>query len=181
MTTTPFDWSTVEWSTYVSHPWTGAQLQYADIGPNTWWRVAQHDYDTKTDTELWKYPHESEADKAYRWIITREERIADLAELRARVAVGWTVDITDHDYISDSRDGSRVTEVTDTGIVIKPLQPLASQGRRFPTVRLTWSDEMVTEGDTVHLYRVGTAITSRSTPGIPRLSKTYRFHPPRGH
>lgn len=181
MTTTPFDWTTVEWSTYSGHPATGTRLQSAVIGVNTWWRVVQHDYDSKTDTELYKYFHESEADAAYRWIITREDRITALAALRERVTTSWTVDITDHDYISDSRDGSPITGVTEQppGVVITPLKPWVSQGNRFRTMRLNWVDNMVTEGNTVRLYRVPTRTGSRSTPGVPSLVKTFRFHPPR--
>lgn len=178
-TRTPFDWSAVEWLTYTGHPATGTRLQYTDIGPNRWWRVVHHDYDTGNDAELYRYPHERLADRAYRWITDRDERLASLAQLRAKITTDWTVDVIDHDYADDSRDGARITEAHALGVIIKPGRAWSSQGRGYPTMSVRWSPDMVAEGNTVHLYRVPTSTTSRSTPGVPHLVKSFRFHPPR--
>lgn len=175
---TPFDWSAVTWSTNDGHPATGTRLQNTQIGANTWWRVVQHDYNTGTDTELYKYPHGSQAQAAYRWIITRDDRITSLATLRERITTEWTVDITDHDCLSDSREGAAVDTVTAHGLILRPRRPWSSQGNPLPTMTLPWSDCMVAVKNVVGLYRLPTSMGSRSTPGVPALVKTFRFNPP---
>lgn len=181
MTHTPFDWSSVTWTTYSGHPATGTRLQSTEIGPNTYWRVVVHDYTDGTDTPLMGPEfHERNADKAYRWHIGAHERAERVTALRARVTAGWTVDITDHDYISDSRDGALVERITDDGaLIIKPKKGWSSQGRGFGFTRLIWGGEMDADGDTLHVWTIPTGVTSRSTPGVPRRVKSYRFHPPR--
>lgn len=183
MSHTPFDWSTVTWTTYSGHPATGTRLQYTEIGPNTYWRVVVHDYTTRTDNPLMGPEfHESNATRAYRWHIGAHERAERVATLRARVTVGWTVDITGHDYINDSRDGALVEQVTDDGsLIIRRKKAVASQGRGFDSLRLDWDGELDADGDTLHLWTIPTAITSRSTPGVPRRVKSFRFHPPRAY
>lgn len=181
-----FDWSSVEWTTYSGHPATGTRLQTAQIGPNTYWRLATHDYDTNTDTPLGAppyYTHERDADRAYRWIITAEERHEALDALAAQIQPGWTVDITDHDYLPNSWDGALVESVTDDGLIICSRRPVTSRGRSSPTLRVTWDDdwEVSAPAYTVNRYRVPTSVSSRSTPGVPRLVKTFRFRPPRNY
>lgn len=102
-----------------------------------------------------------------------------LAALKAEVAEGWKVKIADHDYLGDSRDDVTVTAVTEDGLVLTPKRPWASQGRSFRTMNFTWSGTREVTGRTVRLYTVGTSITSRSTPGVRRLVKTFTFSPPR--
>lgn len=103
----------------------------------------------------------------------------DMEVLRSEVEVGWTVDITDHDDLNDSRKGAKITAVTPDGMTIRPSRPWPSQGRSFPFMNFTWDGKEVVSGRTVHLYVVGTSITSRSRPGGRRLIKTFVFHPPR--
>lgn len=180
MPTTPFDWSSVTWTTYSGHPATGTRLQYTDIGPNTWWRVTVYDYATRTDTPLMGPDRESNATAAYRWHISAHERERRVAALRARITAGWTVDITDHDSISDSRDGALVERINDDGaLIIRPKKGWSSQGRGFGFTRLTWDGETDADGDTLHVWRIPTSTGSRSTEGVPGRVKSFRFHPPR--
>jgi len=104
----------------------------------------------------------------------------DLDKLRAEVAVGWKVRITDHDHSSESRDDVTVTEVRADGMTLTPRRPWSSQGRKFSTMWFPWENKDEVSGRTVRLYTVGTGITSRSQPGVRRLVKTYVFEPPRG-
>jgi hypothetical protein len=102
----------------------------------------------------------------------------DLAALIEEVEAGWRVDITNHDYTNDSRDDVEVTEVRDDGVILRPKRPWSSQGRGFSTMHLTWENLEVT-GRIARLYIMGTSITSRTTPGVKRLAKTFTFRPPR--
>lgn len=181
MPATPFDWSSVTWTTYSGHPATGARLQLAAIGPYTWWRVVVHDYTSGADTPVMGPEfHERNATAAYRWYIGAHERAERVAVLRARVTAGWTVDVTDHDYIGDSRDGALVERITDDGaLIIKPRKGWSSQGRGFDFMRLTWDGELDADGNTLHVWTIPTSTGSRSTPGVPHRVKSFRFHPPR--
>jgi hypothetical protein len=114
--------------------------------------------------------------------VTQHE--GDLAALRAEVAEGWKVKITDHDYLNDSRDDVTVTRVTDNGLVLTPFRPWSSQGRKFVSMIFTWDkeEEGVTgrndqevSGRTVHLYHTPPPHTGKSR----RLVKTFVFSPPR--
>lgn len=178
--TQPFDWSSVTWNTTDGHPATGTRLQSTEIGPNTYWRVVVHDYTTGTDTPLMGPEfHESNATAAYRWHVNAADRAERVAQLRAQVTAGWTVDITDHDCINNGRDGAVVEKVNDDGsMIIELKKALSSQGRGFSSVRLTWDGETDADGTTLHLWTIPTGVTSRSTPGVPRRVKSYRFHPP---
>lgn len=171
------------WSTSEGHPATGTRLQSAEIGANTYWRVVAHDYATGTDTPVMGPEfHERNAVAAYRWHIGAHERAERVAALRSRITAGWTVDITNHDYIADSHDGALVERITDDGaLIIKPRKGWSSQGRGFGFTRLTWDGEMDADGDTLHVWTIPTGVTSRSTPGVPHRVKSYRFHPPRAH
>lgn len=106
--------------------------------------------------------------------------MSDLDKLRAEVAEGWKVRIVDHDYGSESRDDVTVTKVTADGLTLTAKRPWSNQGRKFPTMRFSWEGMSEVTGHTVRLYTVGTAITSRSMPGVRRLIKTFNFEPPRG-
>lgn len=101
----------------------------------------------------------------------------DLNALIAEVGVGWRVDITDHDYLNDSRKGVKVTAIREDGVTLRPKRVWASQGRAFSTMHLTWDGLEVT-GRTARLYVMGTSITSRTTPGVRRLAKVFVFEPP---
>lgn len=106
--------------------------------------------------------------------MTDHDRIAALA---TEIATGWTVDITDHDYLNDSRDGARVEKVTDNILVLRPRHAWSSQGRKFPQMNFTWDAtdlEVQEDGHTVRLYRTPPPHTGKSR----RLIKTFRFHPP---
>lgn len=83
----------------------------------------------------------------------------DLAALIEEIEAGWRVDITNHDYIDDSRDDAEVTEIRDDGVILHPKRPWSSQGRSFSTMHLTWDGLEVT-GRTARLYIMGTSITS---------------------
>lgn len=100
------------------------------------------------------------------------------AGTRPDVREGWTVVITDHDYLNDSRDNVTVTDVREDGATLRPRRPWSSQGRRFPTMNITWT-RLEWSGNTARLYTMPTGITSRSTPGVRRLIKTFAFAPPR--
>lgn len=102
-----------------------------------------------------------------------------MAALRAEITEGWTVKIINHDYITDSRDDVTVTRVRDDGLDLTAKRAWASQGRKFPTMNFTWGGDREVTGRTVRLYSVGTSITSRTTPGVRRLIKTFVFTPPR--
>lgn len=102
----------------------------------------------------------------------------DLSALIEEVEVGWRVDIANHDYGDDSRDDVEVTEIQDDGVILRPKRAWSSQGRSFPTMHLTWDNLEVT-GRTARLYIMGTSITSRTTPGVKRLARTFTFRPPR--
>lgn len=93
------------------------------------------------------------------------------------VTVGWRVDITDHDYLNDSRKGVEVTAIRDDGVTLRPKRAWSSQGRGLPVMHLTWESLEVT-GRTARLYVMGTSITSRTAPGVRRLVKTFVFKPP---
>lgn len=97
-----------------------------------------------------------------------------LTALRAEITAGWTVDITDHDYLGDSREGARVDQVTDDGLIIRPRHPWSSQGRSFPFTSFTWDGDREADGHTVRLYHTPPPHTGKSR----RLIKTYRFRPP---
>jgi hypothetical protein len=103
--------------------------------------------------------------------------MAALRELREKITEGWRVKITDHDYANDGRDGT-VEKVTDDGLVIRPDHPWSSQGRKFRTMNFTWGGDMDVEGATVRLCVVPSSTTSRSTKGVRRLVKTFKFTPP---
>lgn len=98
--------------------------------------------------------------------------------LRDEITVGWTVKITDHDYLNNSRDRVTVTTVTDNGLTLTPKRPWSSQGRRYPTMHFTWDDNgdrHEIDGHTVRLYRTPPPHTGKSR----RLIKTFEFAPPR--
>jgi hypothetical protein len=102
-----------------------------------------------------------------------------LAALRAEVTVGWRVKITDHFYLSESRDDAKVTSVLDDAFILTPRRPWSSQGRSFPHMPFTWTGDMEIDGHTVRVYRTATSITSRSYPGERQLVKTFVFSPPK--
>lgn len=106
-----------------------------------------------------------------------------LEELREQIAEGWKVRIIDHDYGSEGRDDCEIREVEKGGFVIVPKKPWSSQGVKFTFRHFIWetTNELVADGLKIHVYVMPTAITSRSTPGVRRLSKTYVFTPPRGY
>lgn len=106
----------------------------------------------------------------------------DLDELRAQLADGWTVKITDHDYLNDSREGT-LYNVTPEGFRVRFKRPVQSQGRTYPGSLFLWDlrdgDKHVREGNTVHFYVMGRSLTSRTTPGKLRLCKSYTFSAPK--
>jgi hypothetical protein len=103
-----------------------------------------------------------------------------LRALAAQIQPGWTVDITDHDYLSDSREGAVVESVTADQITVRPRRPWSSQGRRFRTMRIEWDDrDLEVDGYVLRLYTTPASTTSRSTRGVRRIVKTFWFRPPR--
>lgn len=98
-----------------------------------------------------------------------------LAVLRAAITPGWTVDIIDHDYMPDSRSAVRVDRVSADRLILRPALPWSSQGRKYPTMSLTWDSDLVADGYTVRLYRTPPPHTGKSR----RVVKTFTFHPPR--
>ena len=113
---------------------------------------------------------------------TTTDHAAALAALRARITEDWTVDVVDHFYLSESRDGARIERVTAADLVIRPRKAWGSQGMRWPTMTLTWNvqgEDFEVDGEALTFYRTATAITSRSYPGQRQAVRTYRFHPPR--
>lgn len=107
----------------------------------------------------------------------------DIQELKDMIQVGWKVEITDHDYLNNSGTAT-ITEITEFGMTLTRRYPVSSQGRSFPSMLLSWDlkdgDKHVREGNTIHFYVMGRAITSRSTPGVHRLCKSYKFIAPTG-
>ena len=106
--------------------------------------------------------------------------MADSIETSPRpdVRIGWKVRILDNDYLNDSRDDVTVTHVSDVGVTLRPRRPWGSQGRKFPTMDVSW-ERLEWHGNTARLYRVATSITSRSYPGQKQLVKVFEFSPPR--
>jgi len=97
-----------------------------------------------------------------------------IAALAAEVQVGWTVDITDHDHLADSREGAAVERIIDGDLILKARRPWNSQGRSFPHMSFTWTGDLEADGHTVRLYHTPPPHTGKSR----RLIKTFRFHPP---
>lgn len=96
--------------------------------------------------------------------------------LSARITPGWTVDITDHDYLADSREGAHVEQISSEGMIFRPRRPWSSQGRTFTVGSLAWEGgDWEFDGDTARLFHTPPPHTGKSR----RLIKTYRFHPPR--
>jgi hypothetical protein len=102
-----------------------------------------------------------------------------ITALRNEITAGWKVKITDHWYLSESRDDVTVDQVTDTGLILRPRRPWASQGRSFTTMFFHWDGDLEIDGRTVTTYRTATSITSRSTPGQRQAVKTFAFIPPK--
>lgn len=98
-----------------------------------------------------------------------------LAALRAEITVGWTVKITDHDYINDSRDNVTVAQVRADHLILRPWRAWGSQGRKFSTMTFTWGGDREVDGRTVRLYTTPLPHTGKSR----RLIKTFVFAPPR--
>lgn len=95
--------------------------------------------------------------------------------LAAQITTDWTVDITDHDYLSDSRDGAAVVMVDADGIRMQPKRPWFSQGRTFTVGSLSWNDgDWQVDGHVLRLYHTPPPHTGKSR----RIIKTYRFYPP---
>ncbi|MER6605733.1 hypothetical protein ABT282_07410 [Streptomyces sp. NPDC000927] len=101
-----------------------------------------------------------------------------IAEIREQIQEGWRVRIIDHDYINDSRDAT-VDAVTPDGLTLRADRPWSSQGRKFPTMNFTWDGDHTVEGMTVHLWTTPNSTTSRSTKGVRRRVKTFKFTPPK--
>lgn len=99
----------------------------------------------------------------------------DRTALSAEITTGWTVDITDHDYLADSREGATVERIIDGDLILKARRPWHSQGRSFPHMSFTWTGDLEVDGHTVRLYRTPPPHTGKSR----RLVKTFRFHPPK--
>lgn len=100
-----------------------------------------------------------------------------MAALRAEIAVGRTVKITDHDCLSGSRDNATVAAVHQNGLILRPKRGWPSQGRGYLDTALTWDGDMEVTGRTVHLYRTPPPHTGKTR----RLIKTYTFAPPSLH
>lgn len=91
-----------------------------------------------------------------------------------KILPGWTVDVTDHDYIADSRDGAVVETVTGKGFTYRPRKSWSSQGRKFTVGSVSWEGgDWEFNGLTAMLYHTPPAHTGKPR----RLIKTYRFHP----
>lgn len=100
-----------------------------------------------------------------------------LEDLAKEIQPGWRVDITDHDYIADSRDDAEVTTVRENAVELTPKRPWSSQGRNFSSTILTWDDkDAEVSGRTVRLYHTPPPHTGKAR----RLITTYTFKPPRG-
>lgn len=95
-------------------------------------------------------------------------------ELRDKITTEWTVKITNHDYLNDSRDDVKIQDVTPGAIVMRPAKAWASQGRKFPTTIFTWDGDMEVEGTTVHVFHTPPPHTGKSR----RRIKTYKFIAP---
>ena len=104
-----------------------------------------------------------------------------LEELKAQIKPGWTVRIIDHQTLSEGRDKVKVEEVREDGLLLRPSRPWSSQGRTFPTYLFTWDGDLEVEGFKVHRFWTPTAITSRSTPGVRQVVKTFVFSAPKGY
>lgn len=104
-----------------------------------------------------------------------------LDELKEAVTEGWTVKITDHMYTPDSRDDAIIEDLTPEGFTLRPKQPWASQGRKFPTMEFRWSGDKELHGMTVSSFSVATGTTSRTWKGERYVVKSYTFCPPRGY
>lgn len=103
--------------------------------------------------------------------------MSDLDKLRAEVAVGWKVRITDHDHSSESRDDVTVTEVTADGLTLTPKRPWSSQESKFATMSFRWdSGDRVVDDLRVDSYTTPAPHTGKSR----RRIKTFVFEPPRG-
>lgn len=120
----------------------------------------------------------------------------DITTLAAEITDGWTVDITDHDYLNDSREGARV-EVKPSGLVLRPRRPWSSQGRSYPTMQVVLDParDWEVDGYTLRLYRRKQVHRYENIPGPGKrvrslgriddpsgareIVKTFRFHPPK--
>ena len=101
-----------------------------------------------------------------------------LDTLKAEITAGWRVKITDHDYISDSRDDVTVTEVSEDGsLMLTPKRPWSSQGGTLTFMWFTWSGDKEVTGRKVRLYHTPPPHTGKSR----RLIKTFIFSPPKEH
>lgn len=98
-----------------------------------------------------------------------------LETLRREITAGWKVEITDHDYLSDSRDNVTVIEVRANHMILRPNQPWSSQGVKRTTMTFTWGGDQVVDGRTVRLYHTPPPHTGKSR----RLVKTFVFSPPK--
>lgn len=96
-----------------------------------------------------------------------------MQELRNMIQDGWAVRITDHDYITDSRDAV-VENKTWSGMTLRTSKPWTSQGHKFTTMTFSWYGEQEVEGTTVNLYHTPPSHTGKSR----RLIKTFEFTPP---
>ncbi|MFI2616632.1 hypothetical protein [Streptomyces sp. NPDC018584] len=96
-----------------------------------------------------------------------------MQDLKSMIRDGWTVRITDHDSITESRDAV-VENVTESGMTLRASKPWASQGRKFPTMSFAWEGDKEIDGNTVRLYHTPPPRTGKSR----RLIKTFEFAPP---
>jgi hypothetical protein len=87
------------------------------------------------------------------------------------------VKITDHDYLSESRDDVTVTSVGTDYLILLSKKPWSSQGWTFPAMNFAWGGDKEVDGRTVRLYRTPSPHTGKSR----RLIKTFVFTPPKEH
>lgn len=105
----------------------------------------------------------------------REQTMGDTERLRNEITPGWTVKITDHDYLNDSRDDVTVHLVeSDGSLILRAKRPWSSQGRKFTNMIFEWDGDREVSGRTVRLYHTPPPHTGKSR----RLVKTYEFAPP---
>lgn len=94
--------------------------------------------------------------------------------LRNEVTIGWKVEITDHDFIGDSRSDVTVTAVHENGLTLTSKKGWSSQEQKFSSMTFRWDGDKDVSGHTVRLW-----YTPAPHTGKPRrLIKTFTFTPP---
>lgn len=110
------------------------------------------------------------------FIIERKRKMTQ--SLREKITTEWKVKISNHLYLSESRDNVAIESITENGMVLKPRKAWGSQGMKFPTQTFTWDGDLEVVGNKVHVYTTHKGLTSRTRPGQRECVATYTFIPP---